>query len=234
MNETPDVAGTVRGYRSWRLMPGGVLHSTVRAADWTPGVNTATCTERPRVIEYDGNLRVRRVRLLTGVQPGHDQPVPVMSCTCGLYAVTNPDSDQVHRGVQGVVELWGGIVEHESNDVVRASKAQIVALCMSRWDYPARDIRAVKANYPDVQFFGSMEKMLAAFPPAAPRVPRKASRTPRRTFGRIVLFNAGVAVINVAMFARGLVSGHHDWFNLGFGVAALGVACVLRRKVNRG
>lgn len=97
---------------------------------------------------------------------GHD--VPVMECSCGLYACTDPNATEIsrrHGSVFGVVEMSGGVVYHEKNTVIRAAKATIVALCMPKWDWKPETVVAIRARYPGVRIFRSRKRMLKEYPP---------------------------------------------------------------------
>ena len=76
--------------------------------------------------------------------------VPQLSCTCGLYAV--PDPDQLRRArdpaVLGTVALWGRIVEHERGFRAELAYPQrlrlLCYLCFSLWgDHAPSECAAV-------------------------------------------------------------------------------------------
>lgn len=134
----PDIIGTVRGYRSWRLHYGH-LTAVFQPYIWTSGVNTSMC-------EY--NLRHHS-------HPGCTIPA---SCTCGFYSLYVPEN---HPGrINGVVENHGAISLH--TDGMRAEKSRVVALCVR--DRAQRE--ALREHYPDVQLFRLRAHMYRKFPPA--------------------------------------------------------------------
>jgi hypothetical protein len=79
---------------------------------------------------------------------GHrDTPPPVEHCTCGIYASSVPLKQYEYGGIQGEVELWGKIIEHETG--YRAQFARVVSLFMpkrAKWSC-RRDIRKVADLY---------------------------------------------------------------------------------------
>lgn len=151
-SETPDVIGTVRGYRVFQLQWSGRsgfdfdrLCSTTRGYHWQDGVNNAQCFDCP------------------------PRQFPRMSHSCGLYSTSDPDSPALpghYPGathVLGVVESHGPIVQHEQHGVMRARHSRIVAVAVEN-----RNARLLRVHYPSVQFFTSEEAMLRAFPPSGP------------------------------------------------------------------
>jgi hypothetical protein len=65
--------------------------------------------------------------------------VPSLACTCGLYAVNDPDQLRRSRdpAVLGTVALWGRVVEHERGFRARFGYPQrlrlLCYLCFSLW-----------------------------------------------------------------------------------------------------
>lgn len=217
-DEIPDVVGTVRGYRTWRLTDGG-LESVSADYTWQAGVNEAHC-----------HTLSDEIARLARVYPGRSlrkagHLVPVKGCSCGFYACQDPYGSQIWAsGVHGVIEMSGGIVEHEKNTVVRSGKAEIAALCMSRWDYKKESIKAVRARYPGVKIYGSREKMVAAWPPAIevtlPEPGKRQNWLPviAAVDASIGLWNAGVAI-----------ETGRPWPGVMAGMMALVTAFLLRR-----
>ena len=128
----PDLIEPIVAFRSWRLVEEG-LRSVYLPVLWTARDMTATCmcSESP-----DPDAPRTAV-------PGH--AVPDRACTCGIYAYHEPDLNFPtvdHRGVAGIVSLWGSIEVHEEG--MRAEHARIEALALySRWT--TRQLDAVRA-----------------------------------------------------------------------------------------
>jgi hypothetical protein len=158
--EIPDVVGTIRGYRTWRLED-GCLTSVVYSAHLWEQETTARCLL--------GGYRPSRIAI-----EGACSEAPGLECSCGLYAVADPDSYQLslyagddwaelRTTVMGVVELSGVIIEHELHSVMRGQKAQIKAIVLP----PGHRWRADR--YPGVAIFSDKESLLKAYPPAIER-----------------------------------------------------------------
>lgn len=92
--ETPLAVEPVEGWRAWRLSfdrLGPSLHPTGRGGPWQrASVTTAGCWRHRR------------------------HHAPTRDCSCGLYAVRDPDQLRHARSpaVIGTVALWGRVVEH--------------------------------------------------------------------------------------------------------------------------
>lgn len=151
--ETPDIAGTVRGYRTFDYR-NHTLEATHNSYIWLDGVNYAHCGFCPRI--------------------------PGLTHSCGLYSSTDPRSIAIMRRVKGmtlvfgVVENSGGIVQHEENGVQRAAQARIVAL-LARGD----TAEVLAQHYPSARIFRSEWRMLRAFPPGGPPLWRRRLRRNR-------------------------------------------------------
>lgn len=113
------VVGAFRGYRWWRLLPGGHLQSPwYGRATWDADANEAIClvTNRPR-------------RWLRRHPPlDHTSGIPVAGCDCGFYALhdvpreanrleqqvfpwqTNPHMSGTGELVFGIAEAWGRVL----------------------------------------------------------------------------------------------------------------------------
>jgi len=104
----PDLCEPVVGYRAWHLADDGVLRPwSFPEHPWEPGVTTASCA---------------RV-------PGH--PAPVTSCSCGLYALSDPSDRRLNfSGDQaiGAIAAWGDLEVHRTG--FRAQHACVVALAV--------------------------------------------------------------------------------------------------------
>ena len=113
------VVGAFRGYRWWRVQPGGYLQSPwYGRATWDAASNEAIClvTNRPR-------------RWLRRHPPlDHSPGLPIAACDCGFYALhdvpreanrleqqvfpwqTNPHLSGTHELVFGIAEAWGRVL----------------------------------------------------------------------------------------------------------------------------
>lgn len=124
----PDLIGPVVGFRAWRVTPEGLCSRTVRTP-WTARVLRAGC--HPQTV---GDF----------VLEPHEAPHP--DCRCGIRADFRPDLDVCrvdHRGVIGIVTVWGRIELHAHG--MRAEWAEIQALALApQWTRRHRDeVRAV-------------------------------------------------------------------------------------------
>ena len=118
------VAGTLRGYRSWRLVPRGVplepgvlpLASMTRSQITWPRTLSASCTSPM----FGPMGEVRPPRAPTHRAPDRD-------CHCGIYAWYSPsDARTFSAEVFGVVEASGLVMLGTSG--FRAERAQIAAI----------------------------------------------------------------------------------------------------------
>jgi hypothetical protein len=117
------VAGTLRGYRSWRVVPRGVplepgvlpLASVTRShVSWPPALS-ASCT----------SLEVAPTDL--SPRPESTHRAPARDCSCGIYAWYSPqDARMVAAEVFGVVQASGLVLLGTSG--FRAEQAQIAAI----------------------------------------------------------------------------------------------------------
>ena len=119
----PLVAGSLRGYRTWRLQRRGSsacgdalpLTSVTRRVVWGPTL-TAGCT--PDVTANPG----QGTATLDG-----DHVAPAAGCQCGIYGWYDPtDTGMLRAGVFGVVEASGLVLMGERG--FRAERARIVAV----------------------------------------------------------------------------------------------------------
>ena len=128
----PDLIEPVVAFRSWRVVD-EALRSVYLPVVWSDRDMSAAClcSESP---DADAPR---------SAAPGHD--APDRGCTCGIYAYYEPDLNFPtvdHRGVAGIVSLWGSIELHEEG--MRAEHARVEALALySRWT--TRQIEAVRA-----------------------------------------------------------------------------------------
>lgn len=110
----PDLIAPVIGFRQWRLAADG-LRSIASEEMWREPVHVARC--------------------LVGDHP--QEPAPVSTCSCGVYAWYTPcprtASAPTRDYIAGAVVLWGAIELHMSG--MRAQHCRIVALALplSRW-----------------------------------------------------------------------------------------------------
>jgi hypothetical protein len=119
----PLVAGSLRGYRTWRLQRRGSsasgdplpLTSVTRRVVWGPTL-TACCT--PDVTASSGQ---------GPAIPVGDHRAPAVGCRCGIYGWYDPtDTGILRAGVFGVIEASGLILMGERG--FRAERARIVAV----------------------------------------------------------------------------------------------------------
>jgi hypothetical protein len=109
VSTAPDFACAVVGYRAWQLGPGGILFPLAlpAAPPWEPAINRARCFAGPR-------------------HDPHEAPGP--DCTCGLYALRDPDDGRLKLGhpAVGAIAAWGEIEVHAAG--LRAEYASVIAL----------------------------------------------------------------------------------------------------------
>ena len=119
----PLVAGSLRGYRTWRLQRRGSsecrdtlpLTSVTRRVVWGPAL-TASCTPDVMASPALGPTTVLG-----------DHAAPAAGCRCGIYGWYDPsDTGMLRAGVFGVVEASGLVVMGERG--FRAERARIVAV----------------------------------------------------------------------------------------------------------
>jgi len=119
----PLVAGSLRGYRTWRLQRRGSpacgdslpLTSVTRRVVWRPTL-TACCTPEGMASPGPGPAT------LVG-----DHAAPAAGCQCGIYGWYDPaDTGMLRAGVFGVVEASGVVLMGERG--FRAERARIVAV----------------------------------------------------------------------------------------------------------
>ncbi|HET9609855.1 MAG TPA: hypothetical protein VFP06_09610 [Acidimicrobiales bacterium] len=116
------VAGSLRGYRTWRLQRPGArrpdgalpLSSVTRRVVWAPAL-TARCT--PKGAPPGGPQS----------PPDGDHRAPAAGCRCGIYGWYDPtDTGMVSARVFGVIEASGLVLMGERG--FRAERARIVAV----------------------------------------------------------------------------------------------------------
>jgi hypothetical protein len=119
----PLVAGSLRGYRTWRLQrrrrpPSGdalPLTSVTRRVVWGPSL-TASCTP-----DETANLAPGAATLPA------DHAAPAAGCRCGIYGWYDPaDTGMLRARVFGVVEASGLVLMGDRG--FRAERAKIVAV----------------------------------------------------------------------------------------------------------
>lgn len=158
--------GPFRGARSFSIDEEGFLTGVVyKMHRWLPGVNKAVCRRGYYSVPYytAGSVAWEPPRL----PEEHGMDV----CQHGFYAYGEASNDYHQPGyVSGVVDGWGKEVMVGTRGF-RASRASIVALCVSEVRLAWRDrTELVAANYPDIKFFDTFAEMVAAFPPSMPEV----------------------------------------------------------------
>lgn len=200
--EIPDVIGTVRGYRAWKLTRDGQLLAAVhRDFLWKNGLNVARC-------------------VLTS---WHGHVIPQIGCKCGFWACAEPRGTQINGTVFGVIDMSGGIVEHEKNTVVRSAKARIVAVCMPRLVYGKKLTAAVRRNYPDVRIFQTRVALLRAYPPVLTERQEKSRSRRRMLIGGLI----GIQANGSFWDFKDALSPHGGWvvpdfiFGCFFGLSAV-------------
>ena len=131
-SHAPDLIEPIVAFRSWRVVDGR-LRSVHLPEFWTQRDMTARC--------------------LYADAPDADAPraaaarhaSPDRGCTCGIYAYYEPDLNFPtvdHRGVAGIVSVWGAVEVHDEG--MRAEHARVEALALySRWT--TRQIEAVRS-----------------------------------------------------------------------------------------
>lgn len=91
--ELPELAGSVIGYRAWRVR-GWALASTAVMEKWAPGINEAICCGLGGIL---------------GPFPGR-HPAPHEYCHCGLYGLGRFDQHNhewwINADVIGAIEAW--------------------------------------------------------------------------------------------------------------------------------
>ncbi|KAE8763915.1 hypothetical protein [Georgenia thermotolerans] len=178
----PDIAGpalvlgSVRGRRSFCVLPDGRLTGVFFPQVWQPGENRASCFHDGGVVvrEPDGRLAVRGYSV-RDIGAAHG----LQGCTCGFYAYYRADPYARPRRVSGIIEGYGRVVLGTKG--FRAQKARLVALVLPE-ELPGSenaptdavpadgrlapgDGARVRERYPDVAVFPREEAMVVAFPP---------------------------------------------------------------------
>ena len=119
--EAPRLEDPIVAFRGWRA-DDGRLRSPYVPVFWDR-TNRAVCN--------------RAAMWAPGTGSGRELPhrVPAPGCSCGIHAFTEVNRDLAkvdHRGVLGIVTLWGNIEIHP--DGMRGEYARIEALALySRW-----------------------------------------------------------------------------------------------------
>lgn len=120
---------------------------------WGPGINTAQCLR--------SNPLIASTQMLIPRIPFHKPPVP--QCDCGFWAYTSASTLPVSGGgalAFGIIQGWGSSIIGPRG--FRAQKARIIALTIDWMSL----LDAVKAHYPHVPFYPSVESMVEAYPPS--------------------------------------------------------------------
>lgn len=197
------VAGSLRGYRTWRLQSRGAplrdgslpLTSVTRRVVWTPTL-TACCTPKGAATPDPWSST------LAG-----DHQAPTVGCRCGIYGWYDPtDTGMVSARVFGVVEASGLVLMGERG--FRAERAKIAAVVSRNRRLTAACERAGIAVYRrrrDLVRDYPPEDLSSLLGDAQDRAPRATSPQLPSTsgFDRLVL----IAVCGrVALIAAALVA----------------------------
>jgi hypothetical protein len=160
--DAPDLIEPVVGFRNWRILrtgpARGELSSPYFAVTWSERLMRAECR------------RWRTTEALLETQHAAPQP----GCGCGIrayHAPTGEFSKVDHRGVSGIVTVWGRI--EIGADEMRAELARVEALAVySRWSRRQRDaVQEVAVNLGaelvDLRELGAAAASFGAPPPAS-------------------------------------------------------------------
>lgn len=199
-DQAPDIIGSVRGYRYWRLS-NGYLTAITHGYIWYDGLNYAKrCGLHSREFWFTD----------------HIGPPELHGCRCGFYSKFQPFIPPERELPFGVVENEGDICLHDTG--MRAERARIAALCHS--DLYTREV--LRKSYPHARIYDSAKEMWRDFPQTDEicEVPTGKYKTPRdpdpwKTFIRraplFLLPTFGVAILNMltdrpmALFWAGIV-----------------------------
>ena len=184
-DQAPDIIGSVRGYRYWRLS-NGFLTAITRGDVWHDGLNYA---------KLNCGLHSSREFLLTD----RIGPPELLSCQCGFYSKFQPFIPPERKLPFGVVENEGDICLHDKG--MRAERARIAALYHS--DLYTREV--LRKSYPHAAIYDSAKEMWRDFPQTdeiceVPTGKYKTPRDPRKAIRRLPLFllpTFGVAILNM-------------------------------------
>jgi hypothetical protein len=157
--------GEIRALRTFRIGPGGCLHSLFSDTPWQDGANVATCRRERENVTWHG--------------------APDPACTCGFYAygTARAATEYPHsRHVLAVVSCWGRVIAGTRG--LRAERCRVEALWLSG-AVPDALVAALRERYPSVAVYTDRDRMLAEHPltpldcyeavPSRPRFP--AART---------------------------------------------------------
>ncbi|MHB1063185.1 MAG: hypothetical protein ACYC1Z_01600 [Georgenia sp.] len=148
------VLGSVRGRRSFGVLPDGRLTGLYYTQAWAAGENQASCF-------HEGGVLVELPGGSVAVRGAHSRSIGtthgLQGCTCGFYAYYRADPYARSGRISGIIEGFGRVVLGTQG--FRAEKARILALVAGR------DLRRTCERYPDVAWFAEERAMLAEFPP---------------------------------------------------------------------
>jgi len=128
VSAAPDLAGTIAGFRSWRVANGKLLSPYIPCR-WEGRVIHAQCFDANRVLQQGRGW----------LAAPHASPHP--DCQCGVYAYDRPGLRSYFGEVwwcEGVIAAWGRVVVHA--DGWRAEHARVEALAL-----PSDDPRLAEA-----------------------------------------------------------------------------------------
>lgn len=138
--EIPDVIGSLRGLRTWRIHNDGYLHGITYPERWTSGVNVARClsvtsdddSHQPTYppafsinspfILLDGKIQPARGTMFGWGCPG----VARGNHGCGFFAVHGRTTSGYNGEITGVIDAFGQVELGPKG--FRCEKARIVAL----------------------------------------------------------------------------------------------------------
>ncbi len=156
------VPGALRGYRTWRPYWGTEgkpigLRACNFEVTWTPGVNEAECHAGA------GGLRLGAGWPEVPLPDLH--PAPRKGCSCGFYAVHEPQHVDSRGIVFGSIKAYGSVILGEKG--FRAGKAEIeglapetVWIANDHWDI----LKQLGDQY-QVPIFPTIDLLMDAFPP---------------------------------------------------------------------
>lgn len=161
-DEAKIYAGTLRGYRAWRIERNhndayGSPTGRILPLMFSGAIESST-------LESD----CKRFWIKHGMTYPHCLSAPQSECRCGLYAYYGEEeliSDMENCGeifwyvrIPGIIQASGKIILHQYG--FRAEKATIKALC----HYDSRVRLPLALTYPDVEIFKTMNEMTKAYP----------------------------------------------------------------------
>jgi len=171
----PYAAGTIRGFRHFRLRPDGILDGVVYTSPWFPGPNEATCkaafprsiAEIPSIEDLgveEWNIQYEEYKKLRDHWVDTHR---VIDCNHGFYAYFDgvDDAYLTYPSITGIIEGYGEVLIGTKG--FRAMKAHILALSVEPfsevWLPNPVAVERLRTNF-DVPVFESTAAMRAEFP----------------------------------------------------------------------